>query len=193
LEGNVRTRMGQADEGLALVRRALRLSLEQNHAGAAAEIYQRLADSLEHTGDYAGSEDTYMEAFSYCQANAIAATGQLCIACLTVVLRQTGEMERATTLCREVLASEDSSAHARAVAGGTLGSVYALLGRPRLAQPLLAEASALARRIELVAMELLTEWGLAQVALLKGAYAMAVEHCHNLLRRSEQVEECHFA
>jgi DNA-binding CsgD family transcriptional regulator len=193
LEGNVRARMGQADEGLALVRRALRLSLEQNQAGAAAEIYQRLADSLEHAGDYAGSEDTYMEAFSYCQANAIAATGQLCIACLTVVLRQTGEMERAMTLCREVLASADSSAHARAVAGGTLGSVHVLLGRPRLAQPLLVEASALARRIELVAMELLTEWGLAQVALLKGANARAVEHCHNLLRRSEQVEECHFA
>jgi ATP/maltotriose-dependent transcriptional regulator MalT len=193
LEGNVRARMGQADEGLGLVRRALRLSLEQNQAGAAAEIYQRLADSLEHAGDYAGSEGTYMEAFSYCQANAVAATGQLCIACLTVVLRQTGEMERAMTLCREVLASEDSSAHACAVAGSTLGTVHVLLGRPRLAQPLLVEASALARRIELVAAELLAEWGLAQVALLKGANATAEEHCHHLLRRADQVEECHFA
>ncbi len=193
LEGNVRARMGQPNEGLALVRRALTLALEQNHAGAAAEIYQRLADSLEHAEDYAGAEDTYMTAFLYCQANAIPATGQLCIACLTVVLRQTGEMERAMTLCREALASEHSSAHARAVANGILGLTHALLGRPRQAQPLLVEASALARRIELVAMELLTEWGLAQVALLKGAYATAVEHCHVILLRSEQVEDCHYA
>ena len=193
LEGNVRARMGQANEGLALVRRALSLALEQNHAGAAAEIYQRLADSLEHAEDYAGAEDTYMTAFSYCQANAIPVTGQLCIACLTVVLRQTGEMERAMTLCREALGSEYSSAHARAVAGCVLGLTHALLGRPRLAQPLLVEASALARRIELVAMELLTEWGLAQVALLKGSYATAVEHCHAILLRSEQVEDCHYA
>jgi tetratricopeptide (TPR) repeat protein len=105
-EGNVRARMGRTDEGLALVRRALTLALEQNQACAAAEIYQRLADSLEHAGDYAGAEATYLTAFSFCQANVIPATGQLCIACLTVVLRQAGEMERAMTLCREVLASE---------------------------------------------------------------------------------------
>jgi DNA-binding CsgD family transcriptional regulator len=192
LEGNVRARMGQTDEGLALVRRALALALEQNQAGAAAEIYQRLADSLEHAGDYAGAEDTYLTAFSFCQANAIPATGQLCIACLTVVLRQAGEMERAMTLCREVLASEHSSAHARAVAGGILGSAHVLLGRPRLAQPLLMESATLARRIELAAMELLAEWGLAQVAQLQGAYATAAEHCHTMLSRWERLEECHY-
>jgi predicted ATPase/DNA-binding NarL/FixJ family response regulator len=188
LQGNVRARMGQADEGLALVRRALALALEQNQAGAAAEIYQRLADSLEH----AGAEDTYLTAFSFCQANAIPATGQLCIACLTVVLRHTGEMERAMTLCREVLASEYSSSHARAVAGGVLGSVHVLRGRPRLAQPLLVESATLARRIELAAMELLAEWGLAQVAQLQGAYATAAEHCHAILSRFERIEECHY-
>jgi DNA-binding CsgD family transcriptional regulator len=192
LDGNVRARMGQTDEGLALVRRALTLALEQNQAGAAAEIYQRLADSLEHAGDYAGAEDTYLTAFSYCQANAIPATGQLCIACLTAVLRQAGEVERAMTLCREVLASEHSSSHARAVAGGILGSVYVLRGRPRLAQPLLVESAALARRIELAAMELLAEWGLAQVAQLNGSYGAAMEHCHNILSRWEQIEECHY-
>ncbi|HEY7092529.1 MAG TPA: AAA family ATPase [Ktedonobacterales bacterium] len=192
LDGNVRARMGQTDEGLALVRRALSLALEQNQAGAAAEIYQRLADSLEHAGDYAGAEDTYLTAFSFCQANAIPATGQLCIACLTVVLRQAGEVERAMTLCREVLASEHSSVHARAVAGGILGSVYVLRGRPRLAQPLLVESAALARRIELAAMELLAEWGLAQVAQLKGSYGAAMEHCHNILSRWERLEECHY-
>jgi DNA-binding CsgD family transcriptional regulator len=193
LEGNVRARMGQADEGLALVRRALTLALDQNQAGAAAEIYQRLGDSLEHAGDYASAQDTYLTAFSYCQANAVPTTGQLCIACLTVVLRQSGEMERAVPLCREVLASEHSSAHARAVAGGILGLIHALHGRPRLAQPLLVEASALARRIELAAMELVAEWGLALVAQLKGADGAAMEHCHTALSRWEHTEECHCA
>jgi DNA-binding CsgD family transcriptional regulator len=192
LDGNVRARMGQTDEGLTLVRRALALALEQNQAGAAAEIYQRLADSLEHAGDYAGAEDTYLTAFSYCQANAIPAAGQLCIACLTVVLRQAGEMERAMTLCREVLASEHSSAHARAVSGGVLGLIHVLRGRPRLAQPLLMESAALARRIELAAMELLAEWGLALVAQLRGAYSAAAEHCHTMLSRWERIGECHY-
>ncbi len=47
-EGSVRARMGQAEEGLALVRAGLALALEHNLASAAAEIYQRLADALEH-------------------------------------------------------------------------------------------------------------------------------------------------
>jgi DNA-binding CsgD family transcriptional regulator/tetratricopeptide (TPR) repeat protein len=193
LEGNVRARMGQADAGLALVRRALTLALEQNQAGAAAEIYQRLADSLEHAGDYAGAEDTYVTAFSFCQTNALRTTGQLCIACLTVVLRQIGEWERAMTLCRDVLVSEHSSLHARAVANGMLGALHGLRGHPRLAQPLLVEAATLARRIELAAMELFAAWGLAQVAELTGVNATAVAQCHVILRRSEQIEECHYA
>lgn len=112
-----------AQEGLALVQRGLALALAHNLASAAAEIYQRLADALEHAGDDAGARETYLTAFDFCQANAIPATAQLCVACLTVVLRQTGEWERAQTLCREVLASQHSSAHARAVASGSLGSL----------------------------------------------------------------------
>jgi DNA-binding CsgD family transcriptional regulator len=193
LAGNVRARMGQADEGLTLVRRALTIALDHTQTGAAAEVYQRLADSLEHAGDYAGAQDTYLTAFSFCQTNAIPATGQLCIACLTAVLRQTGEWERAMTLCRDVLASEHSSPHARAVAGGTLGSLQGLRGRPRLAQPLLVEAASLAHRIELAAMEQLAAWGLALVAEQTGAYATAAEHCHDILSRAAQIEDCHYA
>jgi tetratricopeptide (TPR) repeat protein len=74
LEGNVRARMGQVSDGLALVQRGLARALEHNLAGAAAEIYQRLADSLEHAGDYVGAKQTYLTAFDFCQANAIPAT-----------------------------------------------------------------------------------------------------------------------
>lgn len=161
LEGSVRARMGHSQDGLALVQRSLALALEHNLASAAAEIYQRLADALEHAGDYAGAKETY----------------------LTVVLRQTGEWERAITLCRDVLASQDSSLHACAVASGMLGSLYVLRGQPRHAQSLLLEAAALAQQIELVALELLSAWGLALLDELNGAYDKVAERCRFILSR----------
>jgi ATP/maltotriose-dependent transcriptional regulator MalT len=191
--GSVHARMGQAAEGLALVQRGLALALEHNLASAAAEIYQRLADALEHAGDYAGAKETYLTAFDFCQTNAIPATAQLCVACLTVVLRQTGEWERAMTLCREVLASQHSSAHARAVASCMIGTLYALRGQPGRAQPLLLEAAALAHQIELAAVELLAAWGLALLDDLGGAYDMVAERCRFILNFWEQIEDVHYA
>jgi ATP/maltotriose-dependent transcriptional regulator MalT len=192
LEGNVQARMGQVPEGLALVQRGLALGLEHNLPGPVAEIYQRLADSLEHVGDYTGAKKAYLTAFDFCQAHAIPATAQLCVACLTVVLRQTGEWDRAMTLCREVLAAPASPLHARAVAGGILGGLYALRGQPGRAQPLLIEALALASQIELIALELLATWGLALLDEANGAYDLAAERCHFILSRWEQSEEGHF-
>jgi DNA-binding NarL/FixJ family response regulator len=193
LEGNVRARMGHTATGLDLVREALGLALEHNLAGPAAEIYQRLADSLEHGGDYAGAKDTYLTAFDFCQANAIPATAQLCIACLAVVLTQTGEWDQAMTFCRNVLASENSSLHARAAASATLGVLFALRGQPGRARPLLLDGLALARRIELVAVELLSEWGLGIVEEQNGANEAAAEHYRCILTRWEQIEDRHYA
>ncbi|HET9494744.1 MAG TPA: AAA family ATPase [Chloroflexia bacterium] len=192
LQGNVHARLGQVPEGLALVQKGLALALEHNVAGAVAEIYQRLADSLEHSGDYTGARETYLTAFGFCQANAIPATAQLCVACLTVVLRQTGEWERAMTMCREVLSSPHSSVHARAVAGGMLGSLYALRGQPGRARPFLLESAALSQRIELVGMELLTAWGLALLDEQDGAYETAAERYYSILGRWEQIEDTHY-
>jgi DNA-binding CsgD family transcriptional regulator len=193
LEGNLRARMGQTPDGLALVQSGLALALEHNLVSVAAEIYQRLADSLEHAGDYTGAKETYLTAFDFCQANAIPATAQLCVACLTAVLRQTGEWERAMTLCREILASQHSSPHARAVASGMLGSLYVLRGQPRQAQPLLLESAALARQIELAAIDLLGAWGLALLDELNGAYDTVAERCRFILSRWEQIEDVHYA
>lgn len=192
-EGNARARLGQTAEGLKLVQAGLALALEHNLASTAAEIYQRLADALEHAGDYTGAKETYLTAFDFCQANAIPATAQLCVACLTAVLRQTGEWERSMTLCREVLASEHSSAHARTVASGMLGSLYAHRGQPGRAQPLLLESAALAQRIELAAMELLAAWGLALLAEMNGAHDTVAERCRFILNRWEQIEDGHYA
>ena len=193
LSGNVRARMGQVTEGLALVRQGLALALEKNLVGAAAEVYQRLADSWEHAGEYAAAKETYLVGFDFCQANAVPATAQLCVACLTVVLRHTGEWEQAMRLCREVLASGDSTAHARTVAAGMLGSLYALRGQARPAQPVLLEAAALARQIELAAMELLSAWGLALVEELNGDHDRAAVHARFVLERWQRMEDVHYA
>ena len=191
LEGNVRARMGDERRSLELVRAGLALALEHNQPGAAAEIYQRLADSLEHVGDYAAARRTYDEAFGYCTVNALDPTAQVCLACLSVVLRQTGEWDQSAALCREVLASPASTLHARGAASGTLGLILAVRGQHRAARPLLLESATVARHIELAAMELLSAWGLAVFELARDQ-AAGVARCRTMLERWSQTEERHY-
>ncbi|HEY8601107.1 MAG TPA: LuxR C-terminal-related transcriptional regulator, partial [Thermomicrobiales bacterium] len=192
LEGNVRARLGESDAGLTLVRAGLALALEDHLTGAATEVYHRLADALEHVGDYTGAQAAYQAAFAFCQTHDAATTGQLCLACLTVVLRQTGDWEQATVLCREVLAADDVVPHARAVASAILGLVQVLSGQTRHARPLFVEAIALARRIELVPVELIGLWGLALADEQTGSIEAAVSRCRTLLARWEGTEERHY-
>jgi DNA-binding CsgD family transcriptional regulator len=191
LEGNVRARMGDERRSLRLVRAGLALALEHNQAGAAAEIYQRLGDSLEHLGDYAAARRTYEDAFGYCTANALDPTAQVCLACLSVVLRQTGEWDQSAALCREVLASPACTLHARGAASGTLGLILAVRGQSRAARPLLLESATVARHIELAAMELLSGWGLAVFELARDQ-AAGIARCQTILERWSQTEERHY-
>jgi DNA-binding NarL/FixJ family response regulator len=192
-EGNARARMGQGQAAVEQVRAGLALALEHGLVGPAAEIYQRLADALEHTGDYPAAKETYDQAFSFCSANALDPIAQLCLACLTAVLRQTGDWERAVTLCRQVIASSEATPHARTVATGMLGSILGMRGQTRRARPLLLESLTLARRIELAAMELASTWGLAIVDQAEGATESAGGHCWSMLERWRQTEDRHYA
>jgi DNA-binding NarL/FixJ family response regulator len=192
LEGNVRARMGQGSAAVQLVRAGLALALEHNLSGAAAEIYQRLADSLEHVGDYRGAQDTYDEALGYCAANALEPTAQLCLARLTVVLRQAGDWDHAAGLCRDVLDSPAATLHARGAASGTLGLILALRGQRGPARPLLLESATVSRRIDLVAMQLLSGWGLAVLEQARSP-AAAAERCRAILERWSETEERHYA
>ena len=192
LEGNVLARMGQTEAGLELVRRGLTLALDHGAAGAAAELYQRLADSLEHGGRYESARGAYDEGAAYCRARSIEGTAQLCLACMSVVLWQTGEWSAAEHTCRDVIASADATPHARAVAEGILGLVSAARGRPGRARPHLEACLALGRRMELVAMELISTWGLALVDRLEGDEDTAVERCGDLLARWRRTEERHY-
>jgi DNA-binding CsgD family transcriptional regulator len=191
LEGNVRARMGEGRAGLDLVRTALTTALDHNLTAAAAEIYQRLADSLEHGGDYAGARATYDDAFAFCTASGAEPTAQLCLACLAVVLRQAGDWDLAARTCQDVLASPASTVHARAAAAVTLGSILALRGEAPAARALLLEAVTNASRIELTAAEILAAWGLA--LLDQDDAERAVERCHALLERWARSEDRHYA
>lgn len=192
-EGNARARLGEFDVGLAMVRDGLALAMEHNQSGAAADIYQRLADAFEHAGDYAGAKETYRTAFEFCQMNAVPTIGQICMACLTAVLFHTGEWERAAVICREVLASADSPPHALTVGNTILGLIHAARGQASRARPLLLEASAMSRRVDLAACELLSAWGFALLDQTAGIPAAATEHCRSALQCWQRTEDRHYA
>jgi ATP/maltotriose-dependent transcriptional regulator MalT len=193
LEGNVRARMGEGREAVGLVRTALATALDNGLTGPAAEIYQRLADAQEHVGDYASAGDTYDAAYSFCQANELQPTGQVCLACLALVLRQLGDWDKATTLCRQVIGSTEPAPPARAIAAATLGSILAARGQIRRARPLLLDSASFGRRLEIAAMELFSEWGLAVVDEIDGATERAAERCRAILEQWERTEDRHYA
>jgi len=193
LEGNVRARMGEGERGVELVRSALTEALRANLSAVAAEAYQRLADSLEHRGDYAGAGETYDEAVAFCNAQGADVLATVCLACLAVVLRQAGDWPRAVAVAREVMASADSIPHALAAAGCTLGVIHALRGDTGEARAQLLDASSLARLIDLNPGEVLSLWGLAVLDQLEGEPGRAVESCHRILRFWQTAEERHFS
>lgn len=192
LEGNVLARMGKGEDGLRLVREGLTLALDGGLTTAAAELFQRLADSLEHAGSYDPARTAYLEGADYCRTRSLEPTAQLCLACLSVVLWQTGQWSEAERTSREVIASTDATQHARAVAEGILGIVAALRGSACRARPHLEASLLIARRIELAAMELISSWGLALCDRLDGDKAGAVDGCRRLLAWWKRTEERHY-
>ena len=68
--------------------------------GRLAEVYQRLADGLEHAGQYGQARETYLAAADFCRVRPAGNLSQLCLACMTVVLRQIGEWDRSVEVSR---------------------------------------------------------------------------------------------
>jgi tetratricopeptide (TPR) repeat protein len=159
LRGDVLSRLGRSREGIAAVRAALDDALAGSLPDTAAELQQRLADAIEHSGDYRAAKTAYGAAYQYCDAHGASDVGELCRACAAAVLFSCGEWDRAAGVCEDVLAAA-APAHARAVSTGILGLVHALQGAARLARPLLLESNLTATRVELTAMELFSSWAL---------------------------------
>jgi len=192
LRGNVLARMGRAEEGLSHVRAALDRALQHDLATPAAEVYQRLADSLEHAGDYRAAGHAYDGAVDFCHTNRQGTLGQLCLACATVVLFQGGRWDQALAMCGEVLAEPAVSPHARAVTTGVSGLIHAMRGQTAAARAALLDCRSTARRIELIAMELLSTWGLALLEEAAGRPDRAAESYRHVVRRCRESEERHY-
>ena len=192
LRGNLLSRLGRTREGVAAVRAALDQALAASLADVAADLQQRLADSLEHSGDYRAATAAYAAAFQFCDAHGADAVGQLCRACATVVLFTRGEWDRAAAVCQDVLASP-AVPHARGAAAGMLGLVHAMRGAARLARPHLLESHLIATRIELVPMEMFSSWGLCLLECSAGSCADAADRARRMLARLARTQERHFS
>ena len=192
LRGNVLSRQGQHRDGITAVRGALDRALAESLPDTAAELQQRLADALEHSGDYQAATAAYAAAYQYCDAHGAEAVGQLCRACASFVLFARGEWDRTAGVCEDVLASA-AAPHARAVGDGLLGLVHAMRGAAKLGRPHLLESNLTATRIELTAMELLSSWGLCVLDDAAGASSDAAGRARQLLARLARTQERHYS
>jgi DNA-binding CsgD family transcriptional regulator len=192
LRGNVLSRLGQPREGIAALRSALDQALAESLPDTAAELQQRLADALEHSGDYRAATAAYAAAYEYCDAHGADAVGQLCRACASAVLFARGEWDLTAGVCEDVLASAVAP-HARSVSAGLLGLVHAMRGEARLARPHLLESNLTATRIELTAMELLSLWGLSVLDDAAGAHSEAADRARQILVRLARTQERHYS
>jgi tetratricopeptide (TPR) repeat protein len=192
LRGNVLARLGRPAEGVPAVRAALDEALRAELPDVAAEIQQRLADSLEHSGDYDGADAAYRAAYLYCDTHGADATGHLCRACATAVLFSRGEWDLAIAVCSDVLEEPDLASHPRAASACVRGLIHALRGQADEARPLLAAASGLSGRIELAAVELLSGWGLAVLDSQAGAVASGTDRLRAALGRVRGTQERHY-
>ena len=191
LRGNVLSRLGNPAEGLTAVRAALDEALHARLTDTAAELHQRLADSLEHSGDYQAATAAYGAAYQYCDELGKDAVGQLCRACATAVLFSRGEWDLAAAVCDDVLAA-DGAPHARAVGACFRGLISALRGDAGTARARLLEASVLSTRIELTAVELLSAWGLAVLEDQAGARTAATDRLRQVLGLVRRTQERHY-
>ena len=193
LEGQVRSKLGEAEAGVALIRSALSLALSENATSAAAEAYFRLGSALEHTAAYPAAVDAYMTAHSYCRTQGLEGPGDVCFACLAPIMVHTGAWQRAVEICREVLDGEAAPMFARMIATGELGYVHALRGEPRRGRRLLPEALAFARQNGPFGLEVETTHALARVEELDEARGDAGERMRTLLERWQTLEEWHYS
>ena len=192
LRGNVLSRMGRTREGLAIVRASLDGALAQALAGPAAELYQRLADSLEHAGEYGAATATYTTGYEFCRQHGEQTAGQLCRACVTAVLFVAGHWDRALEVCADAAGADGALPHARAVGTGIGGLIHAFRGSAATARRDLLAATSIATRLELTAMELLSAWGLCVLDDATGAPEAAVARARRILARWEESGERHY-
>jgi DNA-binding NarL/FixJ family response regulator/tetratricopeptide (TPR) repeat protein len=189
LTGNVLARSGRVDDGIHAVRSTLARALELNRPDLAADAYQRLADAVERSGNFAGAIEAYRGGIELCERNGLAGAASACLMCMSAALFRAGAWNDAAAAARRVIGATQSDAVAVAGAQTIQGLVHALRGEARRAQPLLVAGGAVARSNRFAAVELLSRWGLALHDAAGGDAAAAAERCRGVLARWRQTEE----
>ena len=136
---------GRPEEALGLLRSALALAVDGNHVEAAVAAYWALGATANDWADYATAQAAFDDALVYCRANHLSDDEQLCVGCLAVVLRHSGEWARAEQLARALLQRPSLHRLNTAHAHMTLGLIAAARGSTKRGRSLLTRALATAR------------------------------------------------
>jgi DNA-binding CsgD family transcriptional regulator len=192
LEGQLRVELGEVEEGLQAVRDGLRLALEHDLVGPAAELHYRLAYAVTEAGDYATGRGAFQAGAEFCRTHGVTGAEQMCLACYAGVLFEVGEWDRASAVCRDLLGAADTDAGIRTAAALVAGVLHAFAGRPRPARRLLLEAQAALQDEPVISLELSLLWGLAVVDDLEGATDAAADRVRALRARWARSDDLYY-
>lgn len=192
LEGVARAKRGSYAEGVDTIRSGLALALEHELTTEAAELYQRLATAMESAADYGGAREALNTAVSLCETTGARGQEHTCLGCMAYVLRELGDWDGASALCRD-LGAGSGRADDDLVADGILGSILVFRGDPRAGRPLLLRCRATAARISVISMDLDSIAALAWMDAYAGDLPAAAEHADAALARWERSEDHHYA
>ena len=191
LKGNLLARLGRTDDGIPVIRDALKAALALDSPALAGEVYQRLADAIERTSDFRRGVATNLEGIAFCEERGMAAGIMACLGCMSWILIRSGEWEDAVAASRRMLESPAVNPAARCQAQCFTGLVHVLHGELRKGEPLLLEADAAARRLGHALVECICRWGLALRDAAAGDAHAAADRCRGLLDRWRMTEERH--
>ncbi|HEX3294138.1 MAG TPA: AAA family ATPase [Solirubrobacterales bacterium] len=191
-EGVVRAKRGEYEPGVGLVKEGLSLALEHDLSAESIDAYQRLGTALEQSGDYSGAEAALTSALDLCDASGERNPEAGCVACLAYVVRELGEWKRASELSQELIAAHEGDG-VRTVAEGVFGYVRAFRGELGRARRALSAGLQLARRLDVLSMQVDCAASLAVVADYDGDSELALEQCRFLVSRWERSEDHHYA
>jgi len=190
LEANLRVRLGQVS-GIPAIRTALEAAVVLDQPMLIGEIYQRLADAMERTGDYRGATSANLAGISFCERRKAPTGIVACLACMSWILIRAGEWQQAEAASRRLAEEFSGSPIGRGVGKAHVGLIHVLRGELRKAEPLLQEGLALARRIGHALLETTCLWGLALHASAGGDEAAAAERCRAIQARIRLHDERH--
>ena len=177
---------------MGAIRAGLALALEHELTIEAAELYQRLATAMESAADYDGARTALNTAVGLCEATGASGQEHTCLSCMAYVLRELGDWDEASALCRD-LGAGSARADDALVADGVLGSILGFRGDVRAARPLLLRCRATAGRLDVVSMFCDSAAALGWLDLHAGDVNAAAEQSRAVLERWERSEDHHYA